>query len=389
MSSPAVFIEEAAITARVREMAATIRRDYGADAPVHLIGVLKGSFVFLADLMRAIGGPVTCDFMAISTYGAATTSSGEVRLLKDLDRGIEDRDVIIVEDIVDTGVTLSYLHEMLHARAPRSVRTACLLSKPSRRKIEVKVEYVGFTIEDRFVVGYGLDFDEKYRNLPHISVLDGEKEVAVRKFSIITEADARQIEPGSTVELEPKGHVTPLAQDTLRARHVTVVPAGSADPALPEDLAPVANVTKVAIGSDHTGVKLKAALIAHLRKSGRAVADHGTNGADSVDYPDIAAAVGKAIARGEADAGIVIDGAGIGSAIAANKIRGVRAALASDLTVARYARQHNGANVVTLGSTFVDAAQAIEIVDTFLTTPMTEARYIRRLLKVRRLEETF
>jgi ribose 5-phosphate isomerase B len=213
--------------------------------------------------------------------------------------------------------------------------------------------------------------------------------VAVRRFGIIAESDARQIEPGSTVELETGGHVTPLAQDTLRARRVTVVPVGSYDAALPDDLAPVAAVARVAIGSDHTGVALKAALITHLRQSGRAVEDHGTNGPDPVDYPDVAKSVATAVARKEADAGIVIDGAGIGSAIAANKVRGVRAALGFNQTMARYSRAHNGANVLTLGSTLVSAEEARAIVDTWLTTPMTEARYIRRLLKIRRLEERF
>ena len=131
--------------------------------------------MFLADLMRAIEGPVTCDFIAVSSYGGGTRSSGEVRLIKDLDRGLEGRDVVIVEDIVDTGLTLSYLQEILRAREPQSLRTACLLSKPSRRKVDVTVEYIGFTIEDRFVVGYGLDFDERYRNLPYIGVLRGRR----------------------------------------------------------------------------------------------------------------------------------------------------------------------------------------------------------------------
>jgi len=117
---------------------------------------------------------VTCDFIAVSSYGARTKSSGEVRLMKDLDQTVEGRDVIIVEDIVDTGLTLQYLQDMLRARAARSLKTACLLSKPSRRKVDVAVEYIGFTIEDRFVVGYGLDFNEQYRNLPHISVLGEE-----------------------------------------------------------------------------------------------------------------------------------------------------------------------------------------------------------------------
>jgi len=116
-------------------------------------------------------GHVTLDFMAVSSYAKGTTSSGEVRLQKDLDFALEGRHVIIVEDIVDTGLTLTYLQDILRSRGPKSLRTACLLSKPSRRKVDVKVEYIGFTIEDRFVVGYGLDYAEKYRNLPHIAVL--------------------------------------------------------------------------------------------------------------------------------------------------------------------------------------------------------------------------
>jgi ribose 5-phosphate isomerase B len=211
--------------------------------------------------------------------------------------------------------------------------------------------------------------------------------MAVRTFAIITEADARIIEPGSTVQLEKGGHVTPLAQDTLRARRVNVVPAGSVDPAIPADLAPASPVRRVALGSDHTGVALKAALMAHLRRQGLSVNDLGTNDASPVDYPDIAAAVAKSVTRGESDAGIVIDGAGLGSTIAANKIRGARATMCTNVTLARYAREHNGANVLALGATLIDTAEAIAIVDTFLTTPTTEARYLRRLLKVRRLEE--
>lgn len=213
--------------------------------------------------------------------------------------------------------------------------------------------------------------------------------MAVRTFAIITEADARSIEPGSTVQLEKGGHVTPLAQDTLRARRVTVVPAGSVDPAIPADLAPASPVARVAIGSDHTGVALKSALIAHLRQQGLSVNDLGTHDAAPVDYPDIAAAVAKSVTRGESDAGIVIDGAGLGSTIAANKIRGARATMCTNVTLARYAREHNGANVLALGSTLVDAAEARAIVDVFLTTPTSEARYLRRLLKVRRLEEVW
>lgn len=210
----------------------------------------------------------------------------------------------------------------------------------------------------------------------------------VPRFLLISEVEARQLAPDSTVELEPGGLVTPLAQETLAARRVTVVPAGGSDPALPADLAPVAEVRRVAIGSDHTGVSLKTFLIGHLRKQGRAVTDHGTDSAESVDYPDIAARVGRAVARREADGGIVIDGAGLGSAIAANKIRGVRAAMCTTPTLARYSREHTGANVLTLGSTLVDAAEAVAIVDMWLSTPMREARYVRRLLKIRRLEDS-
>ena len=173
MKQPATFLDEARIRARVTELGAQIRDDYGAEAPIHLVAVLKGAFIFLADLVRSIPGDVSLDFMAVSSY-AGTSSSGEVRVNKDLDRSVEGRHVIIVEDIVDTGLTLSYLHEILRARDPKSLKTACLLSKPSRRKIDVPVEYVGFTIEDRFVVGYGLDYDEQYRQLPYIGVMGGE-----------------------------------------------------------------------------------------------------------------------------------------------------------------------------------------------------------------------
>jgi hypoxanthine phosphoribosyltransferase len=171
-TSPSVLIDQDELSARIAALAQEIRHDVPA-GQVHLICVLKGAFLFLGDLIRAMPGHVTIDFMACSSYGAGTTSSGEVRLSKDLDVGIEGRDVIIVEDIVDTGLTLHYLQEILLARNPRSLRTACLLSKPSRRKIDVKVDYIGFTIEDRFVVGYGLDYSEQYRNLPYIGVLEG------------------------------------------------------------------------------------------------------------------------------------------------------------------------------------------------------------------------
>jgi hypoxanthine phosphoribosyltransferase len=157
------------IQKRIAELAVEIRRDFPGD--LHLIAVLKGAFMFLSDLVRNIEGQVSLDFMALSSYAKGTTSSGEVRLLKDLDTSLDGRNVIIIEDIVDTGLTLTYLQDILRARNPKSLRTACLLSKPSRRKVDVKVEYIGFTIADRFVVGYGLDFAEQYRNLPHIAVL--------------------------------------------------------------------------------------------------------------------------------------------------------------------------------------------------------------------------
>ncbi len=169
-AQPAVLIDQEELAARIADLAREIRQD-SPSGQLHFICVLKGAFLFLGDLIRAMEGHVTIDFMACSSYGAGTTSSGEVRLSKDLDSGLEGRDVIIVEDIVDTGLTLHYLQEILLARSPRSLRTACLLSKPSRRKIDVTVDYVGFTIEDRFVVGYGLDYDEQYRNLPYIGVL--------------------------------------------------------------------------------------------------------------------------------------------------------------------------------------------------------------------------
>ena len=157
------------IQRRVRELAAEITRDHPLG--VHLVGVLKGACIFLADLARALECDVTMDFIAVSSYGSSTRSSGQVRLLKDLDHSLEGRHVVIIEDIVDTGLTLTYLQEILRARAPRSLRTACLLSKPSRREVDVTVDYVGFTIDDRFVVGYGLDHHERYRNLPYIGVV--------------------------------------------------------------------------------------------------------------------------------------------------------------------------------------------------------------------------
>jgi hypoxanthine phosphoribosyltransferase len=170
-AKPTVLIDQDELQARITALAHEIRQDFPA-GQLHLVCVLKGAFLFLGDLIRAMDGHVSIDFMACSSYGDGTSSSGEVRLSKDLDFGLEGRDVVIVEDIVDTGLTLHYLQEILQARGPRTLRTACLLSKPSRRKIAIKVDYIGFTIEDKFVVGYGLDYAEQYRNLPYIGILE-------------------------------------------------------------------------------------------------------------------------------------------------------------------------------------------------------------------------
>lgn len=207
----------------------------------------------------------------------------------------------------------------------------------------------------------------------------------MKSFDIITEADARTLEVGSSVTLKPGGHVTPLAADTLKARRVTVL-SGVAEANL-DGLAPVADIKSLAIGSDHSGVALKAKLRDHLRQKGLNVLDVGTEGSDPVDYPDIAAQVARLVARKEVDAAIVIDGAGIGSTIAANKIAGARAAMCTDKTLARYSREHNGANVLALGATLISVDDAKAIVETWLGTPMGEARYIRRLAKIRALEK--
>jgi len=206
------------------------------------------------------------------------------------------------------------------------------------------------------------------------------------RFEIITEVDARALPQGDTVVLVPGGHITPLARDTLKERRITVVLEAAVSPD-EAALAPAAEIRRLAIASDHTGVPLRRALVAFLRGRGLAVDDLGTDTAVPVDYPDIAAAVARAVANGESDAGIVIDGAGIGSAIAANKVPGIRAAMASSDTIARYSREHNGANVLTLGATLVTVEQAQQIVATWLATPMREPRYIRRLAKIRELEK--
>ena len=168
--SPKVLIPEVKLQARILELAQEINHDFRG-REVTAICVLKGSFIFFSDLIRRLDLPVTCEFLGVSSYGNRMVSSGEVKVTLDINEPLENRHVLIVEDIVDSGLTLHYLHEILRARNPKTVRTACLLSKPSRRKIDVPVEYVGFTIEDHFVVGYGLDYGEQYRNLPHIGIV--------------------------------------------------------------------------------------------------------------------------------------------------------------------------------------------------------------------------
>ena len=165
-----VLFSEEALKARVAEIAAQIDADYAGREPL-LVSVLRGSFVFMADLVRQIHLPCTVDFMAVSSSGSGTSSSGQVKIIKDLSEQIEGRDLIVVEDILDSGNTLSYLLEILRARRPASVRLCTLLDKPSRRVREVELHYAGFSIPDYFVVGYGLDYAEKYRNLPYIGVL--------------------------------------------------------------------------------------------------------------------------------------------------------------------------------------------------------------------------
>jgi hypoxanthine phosphoribosyltransferase len=165
-----ILIEEDALQRRIGELGRELSADYAA-RDLLLIGVLKGAVFFMADLMRHITVPCEVDFMAISSYGAATDSSGIVRILKDLDLNIEGRDVLVVEDIIDSGLTLSYLTRTLEARQPSSLEVCALLTKPDRREVDVPVRYVGFEIPNRFVIGYGLDFAERYRNLPFVGVL--------------------------------------------------------------------------------------------------------------------------------------------------------------------------------------------------------------------------
>jgi hypoxanthine phosphoribosyltransferase len=166
-----VLIEEDVVAARVAELGSDISNDY-AGKDLLLVGVLKGAVFFMADLMRQLSIPCEVDFMAISSYGASTDSSGVVRILKDLDINIEGRDVVVVEDIIDSGLTLSYLIRNLESRNPASLENCALLTKPERREIDVHVRYTGFEIPNEFVIGYGLDFGERYRNLPYVAVLD-------------------------------------------------------------------------------------------------------------------------------------------------------------------------------------------------------------------------
>lgn len=165
-----VLLTEEQIQARVSELGARLSVDYDGLDPV-LISVLKGSIVFLADLVRGVEVPLSIDIMEVSSYGAATETSGQVRILKDLSNPIEGRHVLVVEDIIDTGLTLNYLLRYLREKGPASLRVCCLLDKPARRLTEIPIDYIGFSIPDRFVVGYGLDYGERYRNLPYVGVL--------------------------------------------------------------------------------------------------------------------------------------------------------------------------------------------------------------------------
>ncbi len=168
-----VMIEESEIDKRISEMAAQISKDYAGET-IHLICILKGGVFFMTELAKRITVPVSMDFMSVSSYGNAQVSSGRVRILKDLDESIEGRSVLIVEDIIDSGRTLSYLLDTLSVRRPKSIKLCTLLDKPSRREAEVQVEYTGFSIPDEFVVGYGLDYAQFYRNLPYVGVVEKE-----------------------------------------------------------------------------------------------------------------------------------------------------------------------------------------------------------------------
>jgi len=172
MASPKIeiYIPADKIQSRIAELGAQINRDY-AGRPLVLIGILKGSFMFMADLVRHIDSPVRIEFMGTRSYEKGTTSSGQVQLTKDLDKPIDGEEVLLVEDIVDTGLTLTYLKHVLEQRSPRSLKVVAFLDKPSRRKIAVSADYIGFEIEDKFVIGYGLDFEQQYRNLKDLCIL--------------------------------------------------------------------------------------------------------------------------------------------------------------------------------------------------------------------------
>ena len=168
-----VLLSEDEIREKVRELGGKITADYN-NSNLMLVTVLKGAVVFLADLMRQIDVPAEIDFMVVSSYGSGVKSSGVVKIVKDLDVPLAGKDILIVEDILDSGLTLSYIKELLESRGPRSIRIATLLDKPSRRKVDLQADYIGFSVPDEFVIGYGLDYDEKYRNLPYIGILKPE-----------------------------------------------------------------------------------------------------------------------------------------------------------------------------------------------------------------------
>lgn len=168
-----VLLSEDEIREKVRELGGKITADY-KNSNLMLVTVLKGAVVFLADLMRQIDVPAEIDFMVVSSYGSGVKSSGVVKIVKDLDVLLAGKDILIVEDILDSGLTLSYIKELLESRGPRSIRIATLLDKPSRRKVDLQADYIGFSVPDEFVIGYGLDYDEKYRNLPYIGILKPE-----------------------------------------------------------------------------------------------------------------------------------------------------------------------------------------------------------------------
>lgn len=172
-----VLLSEEEVDRRIQEIGAQISRDY-AGKSVHLICVLKGGSFFMCELAKRITVPVSLDFMSVSSYGSDTKSSGVVKIVKDLDESLKDKEVLVVEDIVDSGRTLSYLMEMLRDRGPASLRLCTLLDKPDRRVVNVKVDYTGFRIPDKFVVGYGLDYDQKYRNLPYVGVVEFDEQEA-------------------------------------------------------------------------------------------------------------------------------------------------------------------------------------------------------------------